>query len=97
MDLRFRAEAAADLEGARRWYDAQASGLGADFGRAFWATAELIQRLPDAFPAVHGKVRRALIARFPYAVYYQPVAENVIDVLACLHTRRNPREWKRRG
>ncbi len=92
MQLRFRAQAAADLVGAREWYDAQASGLGAEFGRAFWATAELIQRFPDAFPAVHGEVRRALIARFPYAVYYRRVGEDTVDVLACLHTRRNPRE-----
>ena len=95
MQLRFRAEAATDLVGAREWYDAQASGLGAEFGRAFWATAELIQRLLDAFPAVHGDVRRALIARFPYAVYYRRVGEDTIDVLACLHTRRNPPKWKR--
>ena len=95
MQLRFRAEAAADLLDARQWYDAQSRGLGAEFLRAFWAVAELIERFPDAFPAVHRHVRRALMSRFPYAVYYRRADDTTIEVLACLHTRRHPHDWPR--
>jgi plasmid stabilization system protein ParE len=40
-------------------------------------------------------VRRALVRRFPYAVYY--VAEpDQISILAVIHTRRHPHRWQSR-
>jgi hypothetical protein len=40
-------------------------------------------------------VRRALLGRFPYAVYYR-LDSDIIDVIACLHTRRSPSRWRTR-
>lgn len=53
-------------------------------------TLSLVARLPDSFPLIHRDVRRGLLRRFPYALYYRRQDEGSIEVLACLHTRRSP-------
>ena len=51
---------------------------------------------PDAFPEIAVGMRRALLSRFPYALYYR-FDSDVIDVMACLHTRQSPSRWRSRG
>jgi plasmid stabilization system protein ParE len=40
-------------------------------------------------------IRRALLRRFPYAVYFA-VDGDVVVVIAVLHASRDPAEWQRR-
>ena len=42
-----------------------------------------------------GETRRALVRRFPYAIYFRPVSDEVV-VLAVMHGRRLPRRWRSR-
>jgi toxin ParE1/3/4 len=89
------AEAEAELAEAFSWYEGRAQGLGTEFTRAVRAAFALISRNPEQFPRVRGDVRRALVRRFPYAVYY--IAEDdQISILAVIHTRRHPRRWQSR-
>ena len=96
MTVRFRSEAASDVLLAREWYDAQRPGLGNEFVQALERVIDLISDLPEAFPEIAVGVRRALLGRFPYAVYYR-MHSDIIDVIACLHTRRSPSRWRSRG
>ena len=96
MTIRFRSEAASDVWLAREWYDAQRPGLGDEFVQALERVIDLIANLPEAFPEIAVGVRRALLARFPYAIYYR-LDSVIIDVIACLHTRRSPSHWRIRG
>jgi plasmid stabilization system protein ParE len=96
VTVRFRSEAASDVLLAREWYDAQRPGLGDEFVRALEQVVDLVSNLPEAFPEIGVGVRRALLARFPYAVYYR-LDSDIIDVIACLHTRRSPNRWRNRG
>lgn len=96
MNVRFRSEAASDVVLAREWYDAQRPGLGDEFVQALEAVVDLVSDLPEAFPEIAVGLRRALFARFPYAVYYRLDAD-FVDVIACLHTRRSPSRWRSRG
>ena len=43
---------------------------------------------------VHGEMRRAILQRFPYAVYFRVVGEEIV-VLA-VHGRQHPRRWQSR-
>ena len=95
MRVRFRLEAAQDVEGARAWYDEQQGGLGDAFAASLEDVIELIVEFPEAFPEIAVGHRRALLHRFPYAVYYR-LAGELIDVLACLHTSRSPETWRSR-
>lgn len=87
----------ADVIGARDWYEAQRSGLGEEFVTALDRTVSLISRLPDSFPFVHRDIRRVLLRRFPYALYYRQRDDGTLEVIACLHTRRNPHIIRSRG
>lgn len=50
---------------------------------------------PLLFPRVRGETRRAVLTRFPYALYFQVTANSVV-VLA-VHGRQNPSRWHRRA
>jgi plasmid stabilization system protein ParE len=45
---------------------------------------------------VHEQVRRALLRKFPYALFYL-FNEETIVVVACFHVRRSPADWQRRA
>lgn len=90
MRLTYRLDAARDVAEAHHWYESQRTGLGEDFQGALVRMERLIQRHPEAFPIVHADVRRALLRRFPYAIYYRQFDEQTWEVIACLHTRRDP-------
>ena len=44
---------------------------------------------------VHESYRRALVHRFPYAVFYEETEEAVI-VFAVFHGSQNPAQWRSR-
>jgi toxin ParE1/3/4 len=94
--LVIRPEAEADLAEAFAWYEERRRGLGERFLLSVEASLATIQRHPESFPLVHGPIRRALLRRFPYGVFYT-VEEPAIVVLAVFHCRRDPRGWQERG
>jgi len=55
-----------------------------------------IASAPQHFPVVHRDVRRARCRRFPYALFFR-VAGSTLQVIACSHGKRDPRQWQRRG
>jgi plasmid stabilization system protein ParE len=93
--LVFRPEAEAELLGARAWYEGERVGLGAIFAAAVETTVTAILQNPLAYPRVKGDTRRALVRRFPYAVYFRPIGDEIV-VLALMHGRRLPRRWRSR-
>ena len=82
-------EAEADITEAYQWYENKAKGLGLEFVRAVDARLELIRRNPLAFAPIHKDVRRVLLRKFPYGIYYLLGSEG-IAVLACFHAKRDP-------
>lgn len=94
-DLIIRPKAEIELSDAFSWYENQVSGLGADYLNAVEASLYTIKRNPETCPVVHGTIRRCLIRRFPYAIFYL-VEPSRIVVLAVFHVRRNPVDWKKR-
>ena len=59
------------------------------------AAAALIQDRPQVFRLVYGDVRRVLLRRFPYAIFYR-YREPELLVVAVMHERRDPRRWQER-
>lgn len=93
--LRLTSEAQLDLDDAYGWYGVQAPGLGANFLAAVDTCLASIRRTPEAYQSVDPTMRRALLQRFPYAVFYEVGAVDIV-VYAVFHCARNPRAWKRR-
>jgi len=94
LPLVFRRKVGRDLAAAYGWYEEQRPGLGERFLTAVEASFETIEKFPDMFAQIHRDVRRAIVSRFPYAVFYRVETSRVV-VLAVQHTARNPTSWPR--
>jgi plasmid stabilization system protein ParE len=96
MKLVIRPAAAGDLENAFLWYEQQRIGLGDAFLAAAGSVFEKILSHPEMYPVIHRQTRRALLRRFPYCVYFRAYPE-VVVIVACMHGRRDPAEWRVRA
>jgi len=90
-----RFEAQQEIQEAYQWYESKARKVAKDFLLALDERFTTIERDPTAYPVIYKQVRRALLRRFPYGLYYFIEGEVVI-VLACFHASRDPRQWQRR-
>ena len=88
-------EANEDLLEARAWYDDIRPELAERFALAVETTVEALAEHPLQFPVVYRSRRRAGVRRFPYGIFFE-VQDNRIVVIACFHSRRNPRRWQSR-
>lgn len=88
-------EAALDIAEGYDWYEDRRAGLGEDFLTSVDACMENICRYPAIYPLVHESYRRALIRRFPYAIFFED-AEETVTVYAVFHTSRDPAKWRQR-
>jgi len=93
--LRLTPEAELDIDEAHLWYHRQGPGLAADFLGAVNACITSIQRHPETHALVERTMRRALLRRFPYAVFYEVLPAEIV-VYAVFHCARDPRAWRRR-
>jgi len=90
-----RREAQLDLEEAALWYDDQQTGLGERFSAELKRVLQRISESPFQFPHIDRGIRRGLLQRYPYAVYFTVSQETVI-VLAVLHQSRDASRWRGR-
>ena len=93
--LVFRRQARQEFDAAGDWYERERPGL----GRAFLVEVERVLQTvvsnPDTFPEVLEGIRKAVIKRFPYCLYFRVRGEGVV-VLAVFHNARNAAAWRTR-
>ena len=94
MTVVLRPQAIDDLRVAKEYCDEQQAGLGDELREALDIVFERLRTFPRSAAEVAGfpGVRRAPVARFPYAVFYTTRTKRIV-VLRILHTARDPREW----
>jgi plasmid stabilization system protein ParE len=90
-----RAIAEADIDEAYAWYAARSVQAAARFLDTVALTLTAISRHPESFPTAYPGLRRALLPRYPFGIYFH-VDERHFRVVAVVHTRRHPRRWIRR-
>ena len=97
MTRRFivRPRAERDIQSAYDWYESQEPGLGEEFLKAAWKRLDAIRDFPESCPIIYRDVRRAVVSRFPYLVFYV-VRPTQVSVLTLLHSSRSPATWPRR-
>lgn len=97
LPVRIREEAENDLSDAAIWYEQQRSGLGQEFLDCALSTLHSLSENPRQYPVVHESknVRRALLGRFPFGVFYVVNSEFIL-VYAVMHASRHPRRWQSR-
>ena len=90
-----RDEAREDIVAAATWYETQRSSLGQAYLDEVQAAIAALAETPLAHPVVHRDVRRALLHRFPYGIFYRFDGE-MVRVIAVMHARRDTRPWRGR-
>ena len=90
-----QAEARLDIEEAALWYEVEQPGLGVVFLDDLDHLLERINSAPQQFPEIDKGIRRGLMHRFPYSVYFTDDPTGVV-LLAVLHLKRCPDIWKSR-
>jgi len=88
-----RPEAQLELGQAFDWYESQSDGLGLEFLLATQAAQESLKRNPELYQKSYRDIRKALIQRFPFAIFYT-CSKEIIFVLAVYHASRNPAALK---
>ena len=63
-------QAYADIDTATEWYDSQVVDLGIDFFLEFYVEANYLSENAEVHAFVSKPVRKKLMSRFPYAIYY---------------------------
>lgn len=71
------------------WYEEKAVGLGEEFLKVFYGEIGAIRAMPARFPVINQEVRRCLLRRFPYAIYFKSRPDQII-VIGLFHCARNP-------
>jgi plasmid stabilization system protein ParE len=84
-----------EAQRAAQWYEQESAGLGSAFLEVVEQTLEEIVENPFRFSVVFQDVRRALLKRFPYGVFFR-LRDPRIRVIAIVHLARDPSRWQKR-
>ena len=90
--VRFRPQVADEVIEAMAWYSTRSPGLDTAFFRAFEIATKSLGEQPERYRRVLGEVRRIILPRFPYVVFYRFDGDEVV-VLSLQHERRSPDRW----
>ncbi len=88
-------EAEKELWHAVDYYEGKVAGLGLDFEYEIQKALLSIQRHPNIHTESKHGVRRHLLYKFPYFIYFDKY-EEYIWIIAFAHTSRKPYYWKNR-
>ena len=95
--VRLAPEAVEELADSAVWYESRQAGLAEKFLDEFERTLVWIASRPASFPRLLDMspdldIRRALLPRFPYALVFMELGDEV-RVLAVAHVKRQPGYW----
>jgi plasmid stabilization system protein ParE len=88
-------EAAQETDDAFGWYEEKEPALGFRFLHDLETACAATARRPEIFQRVRGGFRRALMRKFPFAVFFE-FDEKLAVVHPVFHGSRNPVEWQSR-
>lgn len=88
-NLFFHPDVEQEVKSSFLWYEAKAEGLGDDFIAELEGAYDAILTLPVVWPELNNGLRRYLLFRFPFALIYKQLGENIY-VVAVMHQNRKP-------
>jgi plasmid stabilization system protein ParE len=88
-------EAEIDFDKSYEYYSEESPKVADIFFKQINLGFENIKQNPKSFPIAHKDVRKHVIKKFPFVIYYR-IIHTVIQVIAIFHTSRNPEIWNER-
>lgn len=90
-------EAEYDIDKAYIWYELRQLGLGDKFFNSVNKSIHIIVNNPLGSEKIYRGIRRFVIKRFPFGVYYRVNSDiNEIQIVGVIHFMRNQRTIKKR-
>ena len=96
LPITFHRAASAEFIEASAWYESKRFGLALEFMAEIDRCISLASEHPLQHAVVHNNIRRVVVHRFPYSIYFR-AEEHRIVVLAVFHGSRNPAIWQTRA
>jgi toxin ParE1/3/4 len=85
-----------ELLDAVAYYGQEQSGLDLEYLDEVKRAVNLLILYPDAGTKVRGSIRRLILPRFPYSLFYRVLESQQIRILAVAHHKRSPQYWVKR-
>jgi len=92
----YHPEALQEYAEATQYYLNISSSLSADFVSNIENGINQILLHPEAWHPVEEDIRRYLVQRFPYGIYYTIESDDYVMIQAVMHLNREPDYWKSR-
>ncbi len=89
-------EAENDFDKSYEYYAKESEKVADNFYKQVDNSFNKISKNPHAYPQAYKKVRKLVIKRFPFIIYYQ-IKQVVVRIVAIFHASRNPEIWKDRA
>jgi len=81
-------DAEQDIDEAFIWYELRSEGLGDKFILSVENGFQYLRTNPEAFPIVFKNLRKHVMSKFPFNIYYRINEKNEIEVIRILHHKR---------
>lgn len=88
--VRYKPAAAAEVTRAIGWYGQPEINQATAFLRELERTEAHLTNHPELYQRVEDEIRRAILRRFPYSLFYA-IEQNQVIVLACMHQHQKPK------
>ena len=95
MRLIYHPDAEAELIEAARYYESRVATLGIQFLAEANRAVGIILDSPNRWAVVDEDIRRYLMSRFPFGIYYRVLSDR-LHILAFKHHSRHPDYWRDR-
>ncbi len=95
MKLEFHPEAEMELIEEAAYYEFQIPGLGERFEAEVRCATDLLLEHPDVGPPADPHLRKFVLNRFPFTLYYS-VTSDVLRIEVVAHQSRRPGYWQSR-
>ncbi len=90
MRVDYHPSVESELRDIRNYYEARSPGLGARFIDEFERQVLAVAADPERWMVIKGQIRRCLMRRFPYVIYFRRVDKERLRITVVKHQRRHP-------
>ena len=96
MMIEYHPSVAAELEEIRDYYEGKSEGLGMAFVDELEQQLLRVAAMPGRWMIVRGNLRRSLMKRFPYVIFFREINGGGIRVTVVKHEKKHPSFGSRR-
>lgn len=94
-EVRLHEAASAEFEAAFEWYLLRSEFVASKFSEEISLAIEKISEVPQRWPAAKSGVRKYVLPRFAFAIFYRELP-SAVQMLAIAHGHRKPGYWAAR-